>query len=493
MTEPTDPTLSDVLASSGGAVVSRPANELTPHDLAATLGQYEEVMLAEIGSRGLPTTQVLVPLVQRSRMLSNLDGAMELLDAEHRAVSLYLSKFVMAVGAGLFDAALNYLWDETITELRRRVVKYDLKYFYDLAVTAPDRRNKLNSADDLANVQDSELIAACTAMGMVSDIGFKQLDLVRHMRNYASAAHPNQNELTGLQLSSFLETCIREVIALPETNVMAEVRRLLANVKTQAYTADGAKATASFFGELPTPHAGNLGQGLFGIYVDPASPVVARDNVRLLMPRLWPFLDEEVRRGFGVRYGRFVANGDQQQADLAREVLDAVGAVSYLPESVRVAEIDAALDALRSAHDGMDNFYTEPPQARALAAIVGADPVPESLRSKYVLTLVDAFLGRGSGIAWNADPIYRTLLGQLTPADARVALLTFLDLGISSTLQHARPKVQFSALLDILEPKLVDQPARDLFAAMRAFTGPADTMRIDSNLRRLAEVVSAQQ
>lgn len=353
--EPSPATLS---STEGGVAFPQPAAELERRDLATELQHYERVMLSEIGDRGLPTQQVLVPLGQRARMLSNLDGALELLDPVHRARSLYLSKFVMAVGAGLFDAALNYLWDETISELRRRVVSYDLKYFYDLAVKAPERRNKLKVEDDLPNVQDSELIAAASTMGLVSDVGYKQLDLVRHMRNYASAAHPNQNELSGLQLASFLETCIREVIALPESSVMAEVRRLLANVREQAYGTEQAAATASFFGQLPALQASNLGQGLFGIYVDTTSPVVARDNVRLLMPKLWPFLDEEVRRGFGVRYGRFIANGDQQQAELAREVLDTVDATSYLPESVRVADIDAALDGLRAAHDGMNNFRT---------------------------------------------------------------------------------------------------------------------------------------
>ena len=74
--------------------------------------------------------------------------------------------------------------------LRRRVQLYDLAY--DLAVTSPDRRKKLQGPDDLAQVQDSELIQACNAMGLVSDVGYKQLDMVRYMRNYASAAHSNQ-------------------------------------------------------------------------------------------------------------------------------------------------------------------------------------------------------------------------------------------------------------------------------------------------------------
>jgi len=38
------------------------------------------------------------------------------------------------------------------------------------------------------------------------------------MRNWASAAHPNQNQITGLQLIGWFETCTKEVIALPETN-----------------------------------------------------------------------------------------------------------------------------------------------------------------------------------------------------------------------------------------------------------------------------------
>lgn len=32
------------------------------------------------------------------------------------------------------------------------------------------------------------------------------------MRNWASTAHPNQNELTGLQLIEWLETCMRSYI-----------------------------------------------------------------------------------------------------------------------------------------------------------------------------------------------------------------------------------------------------------------------------------------
>lgn len=475
---------SEPVPEQSGELARRPGT-----DIVQTLTDYEATMLGQIGAIGLPTEGVLVPVEERRRLFNNLPDALDRLDDEGRARSLYMSKFVMAVGAGLFDAALNYLWDETIRELRRRVVNYDLKYFYDIAVTSPERRNKLKDADDLSSVDDSELIRATNLMGLISDVGFKQLELVRYMRNYASAAHPNQNELTGLQLTGFLETCIREVITLPESSVVAEVRKLLANIKTTTMDSSGALAVAGFFDQLPQSQSDNLGQGLFGIFVDPDSDNQTRGNVRLLLPHLWPHLSEDVKRGFGVRYGRFVANHDQQQAELAREVLDLVDAQSYLPESVRVTDIDEAIDALAAAHQAMNNFYTEPGLARRLRSLVGSEPVPTAVRNKYVLTLVNVFLGRASGISWSADETYREMLAALSPAEARIALLAFEDLGISGKLQLAKPTKQYEELLELLTSKFSDKPSRALLEKLQSFTGPRDAMRLDSELKRLAQAV----
>jgi hypothetical protein len=44
--------------------------------------------------------------------------------------------------------SLNYPWDETIFELRKRIVRYDLEYFFDLAVTNLDKRKKLRAEED---------------------------------------------------------------------------------------------------------------------------------------------------------------------------------------------------------------------------------------------------------------------------------------------------------------------------------------------------------
>ena len=215
-------------------------------DVSADLQRFQDAILAQLEHVGLPTNGILVELDERRVLLANLGSAMRQLPEADRGQSLYISKMVLAGSVGLFDAALNYLWDETVNELRRRVAEYDLSYFFDIAVANNDVRKHLNNPEDLAQVQDADLLRACRELGLLSDDGYFQIDLIRYMRNHASAAHPNQVQLTGLQLANWLETCIRQVITLPPDWIAAHTGRLLANIKAAALDATALATTASF-------------------------------------------------------------------------------------------------------------------------------------------------------------------------------------------------------------------------------------------------------
>lgn len=82
-----------------------------------------------LDSLGLPSKNVLVPPTERWRVSLNLPDAIELIDNGDRVNATYISKFVAAVAAGLFDAALNFLWNETVANLRLKVARFDLDYF----------------------------------------------------------------------------------------------------------------------------------------------------------------------------------------------------------------------------------------------------------------------------------------------------------------------------------------------------------------------------
>ena len=345
-------------------------------ELATELTAYDTKMLGVFEYLGLPADNILVKVDERRKVFKNIEDVLELLPTDTLGNSIYISKFLSAVSAGLFDAALNYLWDETVSQLRFRVSQYDIQYFFDLAVTS-DKRNKLSTEEDLVKIDDSELIQGAKEIGLISDIGYRLLDNIKFMRNWASAAHPNQNELTGLQLIEWLETCIREVISLPLSNLTIQIGKLLRNIKTNILDEAEAQTISNFFCELTSEKANSLCNGFFGIYCRPDTTSDTKRNIKLLLPELWNLVDEDVKWNCGIKFSKFQINNDQVEAKLAREFLQIVDAESYLPESVRSAELKIELEYLYNAHNAsVNNIYLEPPYAKQVQRLIGSNGVP---------------------------------------------------------------------------------------------------------------------
>jgi hypothetical protein len=346
--------------------MARPSVAITAPSLDTQLFDFERGLLNFLERHGLPTASIFAPVQEREVVLRNLDRVLTMLAEERCYASIYIAKFIAAVSSGLFDAALNYLWDETIFELRQRVARYDLSYFFDNAVRNEEKRRKLAIEADLEKIEDSELIHGAREIGLLSELGYRHLDFIRYNLNWASAAHPNQNALTGLQLITWLETCIREVIALPLSDAAIEIRKLLANVRSTSLSTNDARDTAAYFAHLAPNQANTLASGFFGMYIRPETTAQTRQNIQLLLFPLWERVDEATRRDLGLKYGRFAANNDQEQKRLARQFLETVEAQSYFPDDLRAAELLGAIDDLVSGHRATNNFYTEPALAREL-------------------------------------------------------------------------------------------------------------------------------
>ena len=448
------------------------------------ISQHENKLLGILSTCGLPIESIFIPIPEREIVFMNIPSVINKVPGEQRKSSAYISKFIAAASSGLFDAALNYLWDETILELRKRVAQYDLSYFYDNAIST-DKRKDFKDENDLTKISDSGLINGAKEIGLISEIGFKHLDYIRFMRNWVSAAHPNQNEITGIQLVAWLETCIKEVISLPLSTNSIEIARLLQNIKNTSISANDAKQIATFFVNLTQEQVNSLASGLFGIYCRKEAEVQTRQNISNLLPYIWDRVDEKTRQDFGIKYGKFVANNDQDEKTLARQFLQIVSGEPYIPADLRVSDIKSALENLLDAHREMNNFYNEPPFARELQRLVGSSSkVPQHINNAYVLGIVEVFLTNGNGIAYNAEPVYKKLIDSFSQEQAIIALLSFTELGIASHLQFQLCQKQFRALLVTLKGKVTAPAVKELIEKMEAFTGPLDKMKEDSTIQR---------
>jgi hypothetical protein len=469
---------------------NKPTIVKTEVDQIVPLREFESGILKFLGDYGLPTEKIFVNVPERVKVFENLDSVINKIDdLSIIKDSFYLSKYLAATASGLFDAALNYLWDETILQIRRRVSKYDLEFFYDNTVGG-ERRSRFTDENDLVDLQDSELIRGAKEIGLISEIGFQHLEFINYMRNWASAAHPNQAEITGLQLIAWLETCIREVITLPLNATTIRIKELLSNIRRNALSIDDAEQITLFFERIPKDQTHNLILAFFGIYTRPETDQSLKTNINLLSDRLWQQLNDSSKNEIGLKYANFAAHGVTPQKELAREFIEIVNGQSYIPDDLRVVEIVTALEDLMRSHRGFNNFYNEPAFARELKRVVGDySKVPKSIEEKYILNLVEVFLSNGHGVASSANTIYEELIGGMSNGMAEKAFLSFNDELIRSKLQFELCKRKFLELSEICKSKITSKAFLEFMSRVLNYKIPLDKLYIDSRIKREIEII----
>jgi hypothetical protein len=355
---------------------------------------------------GLPTDSVLVDIDERSKVIFNLPLIVNNLPSPQKSEAYYISKFIASCSVGLFDSALNYLWNETILSLRSKVVQFDLNYFYDSTIDS-NKRSDFKNEDDLDKLDDYFLIKGCKDTGIITEIGYKHLNYIRDMRNFASAAHPNHTELTGFQLIGWLETCIKEVLSkVPEGPVLG-VKQLLQNIRKEALTSSDIGSIRHGIQQLPPDLVGSLLRTIFGMYTDPEISSDVRNNIALIAKTVWICSKDSNKHEIGLKYATLSVNGFVNRKKLAHAFLNLVDGLSYLTEDQLSIEMKECLDALLSSHSAYNNFFNEVPHAKVLKNYIPSNSsIPKSVCPYYVKVIIICKLGNEYGPSYEAEPYY---------------------------------------------------------------------------------------
>lgn len=434
-------------------IISQPQ----PSEVGPLVDSFSQGLHKYLEILNLPSDDVLVKADQRMIVLNNVPTVVGSLNQELKDKSLYISKFIAACSAGLFDAALNFLWNETVVNLRTKVIRFDINYFLDSIVTDSKRRATFRTEDDLKKLDEWELIKGCKDTGIITEIGYKHLDYIRDMRNHASAAHPNHNDLDGFQLTSWLNTCIKEVLAKEPEGPVLEVKRLLVNLRTNILTVDDLPSIKANITLLPVELVDSTLRAVFGMYTDPSLDAQIRNNLKLVAPSLWANCDDDTKKELGLKYAIYSANADLVRKANAHEFLQFVEGLSFLPTEQIVVDMDAALDNLLMVHNGMNNFYNEPPHARLLAQYVPkTGEVPPSVLRKYVKVLTMCSIGNGHGVSNSAFPYYEDLINRFTETQISEFAKLINDSDIKSRLQFFSCAQSFKELVEKLKPRVAN-------------------------------------
>ena len=436
-------------------------------EIQSHVDAFSNGLQAYLDQVGLPVKNVLVPVNERNKVLFIMPSVADNLTDEQKKKAYYISKFITSCCAGLFDAALNFLWNETILNLREKIVLFDLDYFYDSTIKDPSQRSNFKTNEDLENISDWDLIRGCRDTGIISDIGHKHLNYIRDMRNFASAAHPNHIELTGLQVVTWLETCIIEVLAKEPSGPVVDIKRLLYNIRTEKLSQTDVNPIRQSIQQLPPDLTNSLLQAIFGMYTDNSLSKNVRDNIDLISNTAWSLSHEDAKHKIGIKYATFSVNGDLKRKSLAHAFLNNVNGLDYLPEDQLSLEINERLDSLFTAHYEINNFYNEAPHVRALKKYIPETwIIPKTVRYKYVKVITICRLGNTYGISFAALPFYNEMIDIFHDEEILEFLELLNDKDIITILDDKEKYKTFIELTNLLENNTNDEIISDALLSL---------------------------
>jgi len=322
-------------------------------------------------------------------------------------------RLCVAISAGLFDSAINYAWNSTIVELRKKVVRFGLPIVAQLTSKSIDEKK-------LSELMDHELLKLCLELNLITEDGYFKLDQCRDIRNNFSAAHPAVGALDEDEVVNFISRCARE--ALSTINVPAGVnfKDLVSAIRAGDFSADQTSFWSQSIRGTHSAQRELIATALHGMYCDDTLGQTGRNNCALLFPAAIEI--DGVPTKVIDHHQEYVGKGDAPKAAASREFFTRFGLLDLLSEAERHAIISTACDRLLAAHQGMNNFYNEPPFAERLQELVSTASIPESVRSKYVHTVVACAVGNPYGVSWAALGSYETMIRNFTPKAMEVML-----------------------------------------------------------------------
>lgn len=351
---------------------------------------------------GLPYDNIMAEPAERAIIASNLPAYLNSLPAEVKRDARYLSKFVIGAGSGLFDYALNAIWNEVVIDLRKKALLYGLDIFFDAAVGGGKARDFYKTEDDLAAIKDSVLLDTCRKLELISDTTYKKLKHILDMRNDIGISHPTNYTINAFELLGWLQTCVQDVLNDRPTEAALQVQAFISNLKgyTNPLDTTTRQTVERRFAELPSHMCGNLLRTVFGIYVAPDTDQAVRKNIALLAPALWGKCLDEPRYKLGIVLEGYNSNLHRDKYQLGEQFFAVVGGNAYRSANERVIIVDNLITELLEKHNGWDNFHHEAPVAANLWSYVpDQNSIFENLAARLFKTVLLCRIGRG--VAYN--------------------------------------------------------------------------------------------
>lgn len=335
-----------------------------------------------------------------------------------------LLRMCVAVASGLFDAAINYVWNATIVELREKVRRFGLAVVPQLLDDSSFDEKRLTG------LKDAELLDLCRKLNLIGEDDYFFLDQCRDTRNNFSVAHPAAGAVDEDEFISFLSRCRKHGLVQSQDPQGVDTKAFLNAIKAGKFKKPQQEEWERRLADTFDAQRELLFGTLHGIFCDSGAEEHARQNARSICLEFADSFSPKSASALVDRHQDYKAKGDEVRFQASSQFFEQIGRLDLLGNAELHAIITKACAALMQVHQAFDNFYNEPPFATRLREIAESTAVPKTAQEPFVEVIVTCATGNPYGVCRNAITDYRNLISSFSPAEIAI----MLDLPNSKTI-----------------------------------------------------------
>lgn len=355
-------------------------------------------------------------------------------------------RMCVATSVGLFDGAINYIWNAVIITLRQKVRNFGL------ALVAQTLGKKFEN-EDLDNYMDSELLELCYKLELLSEDGYFFLNQCRDIRNNFSSAHPSIAQIDDRELINFISRCCKYGITNDYSLQGINVSDFISSIKGRKFDDDELQVWKQRLIETFPAQRQLLVPTLMGIYCDSESSEITRLNALKICMSISEFIDDKIKSSMIEQYNKYFIKGTNDKCIAARTLFEKLKMLNLLSTSEQHALVKNACNNLLNAHLGFNNFYTEPPFAQRLLEITSSLKTPETVQYEYVYTVLMAYIGNPYGVSNAAIEYYEEMIKNFSPKEISIliGLPNFKSLFTERIKNYSKCKARYVLALELLD------------------------------------------
>jgi hypothetical protein len=340
-----------------------------------------------------------------------------------------LARMCVATSVGLFDGAINYIWNASINNLRKKVKDFGYNVVGQILQKQFEEKN-------LYDMKDSELLELCLKINLISEDGFYFLDQCRDVRNNFSAAHPNMGLIDDNELIVYISRCAKYALSTTINPQGVDISDFMKSIRSNRFSETQKEAWVTRLNNTHEAQRDIIFTMLHGLYCDSGSSEQTRLNSIDICGNFKEDFTANTISELLNRHYEYQAKDKKDKYIASQQFFEKLGLISYFTEIERHNIVSRACARLMGVHQAYDNFYNETPFAERLFELTRSNEIPESAKEQFVRTVVTCYVGNRWGQCRAALKYYEEMIKNFTPKEIE----TMLYLGDSNSIVGNRLK-----------------------------------------------------